>query len=166
MSKKLDANEVRRMFDYDPLTGVMTRKITASSNALAGSPVGYVTSDGYLAAYVMGRQYKVHRLAWLHFYGEWPNGQIDHINRQKQDNSIKNLRVASASQNQRNKAISKANKSGVKGVFWNKKDRRWVAICRSDVRGQYIGSFQDQQAAIDAVRRFREQQHGAFARHD
>src|SRR5574337_469220 len=92
------ADRVRELFAFDSSTGILTRRTKASSNAEAGAVAGHL-SKGYLLVNVDGIKQKVHRIAWLHHYGEWPPGMIDHINGNRSDNRIANLRVASAAIN-------------------------------------------------------------------
>lgn len=165
MQQALEALELRQLVAYDAETGLMTRRVATASNIKVGDPVGYADNQGYLCAYIKGRQYKVHRLAWLYVYGEWPKGQLDHINGDRTDNRICNLREATASQNQQNKATPKENKSGVKGVVQHKRSGRWYAFCRVNGTRSYLGSFTDIQDAEAAVIKFRSEHHGEFARH-
>jgi len=73
----------------------------------------------------MGKQHKAHRLIWLYVYGEMPK-EIDHINGDRQDNRLENLRSVTRSQNQFNKAMAQNNTSGYRGVSWHKKSQQWV----------------------------------------
>lgn len=79
------------------------------------------------------------RAAWLHFHGEWPAGDIDHINRNSSDDRIVNLRQATRQQNMANKTIHKNNKSGFKGVHLHKQTGKWRAAIRKDRTTIYLG---------------------------
>lgn len=94
---------------------------------------GYLTVGGYLA----------HRLAWYLYYLEWPSGQIDHINQDKKDNRICNLRVVSNKENHKNMPIQKNNKSGIVGVHYAKRKGKWVAYIKVDGKRIHIGSYAD-----------------------
>jgi len=85
-----------------------------------------------------GEAYYEHRLAWLYVYGEWPSERIDHINRRPGDNRIKNLRLATASQNSLN-AKPRENKTGYQGVVAN--GRKFVSNIRHRGVQHYIGTF-------------------------
>lgn len=88
---------------YDPDTGVFTRAISRGSYAV-GTIAGSLNKSGYWQIGVCGRTYTAQRLAWYYAHGEWPDDDIDHINRDKLDNRLINLRVVSRSENLRNRA--------------------------------------------------------------
>ena len=85
---------LQNKFDYNPETGILTYRDTQR-------PAGYTNGRGWLRVKIAGKHYKVHRIAWKMHYGEDPaNGlQMDHINRQRSDNRICNLRVVTAKEN-------------------------------------------------------------------
>jgi len=112
----LTAARIRYLVDYDPLTGVFTRK-TLAGGRTPGSIAGYQDRSGYWVMTVDGRPYFCHRLAWLHVYGEWPKSFIDHINSIKSDNRLENLRSATKSENGQNLIRpNRVNKLGILGV--------------------------------------------------
>ena len=97
----LDADQVRQVFHYDAETGVFTWRITLGKGR-AGRPAGNVNRDGYLDIGIYGRKYPAGRLAWLYVHGEWPKAQIDHMDGEKLNNRIANLRDVDARMNQEN----------------------------------------------------------------
>jgi len=121
---------LRRLFDYDPDAGSLKWRI-ARQGIRPGWEAGYLctgdgTRHGYRLVMVDGVFHMVHRVAWTHFYGEWPRGAIDHINGKRTDNRIQNLRVATLSENQHNRhRVAKNNKSGTTGVHWDRRKRKW-----------------------------------------
>jgi len=89
--------EAHRLFSYDPETGIVTRKIDAG-RAKAGDVVGCLGNHGYLMVKRQGKCYLLHRVIWLMTHGQWPN-VTDHINRNRLDNRIENLRSVKNSEN-------------------------------------------------------------------
>lgn len=146
MRYELTQARLKDRVNYDPETGVMTR-IRNSGTAKAGDIMGSVMSHDYLTAGVDGRQYLIHRLAWLYVYGEWPKN-IDHINHKRDDNRIANLRAVTRTENQRNQSLRKTNASGALGVHWCARRQKWVAQIKAGGRGIYLGRYHH---FIDAI---------------
>lgn len=136
--------EARRLFDYDPETGLLTRLVTCCNTAKAGMIVGSIGSDGYPTVTVNYYSYKVHRIIWLWWYGYFPDNQIDHINRVRNDNRICNLREVTQTHNRINTGLPSNNSSGVKGVNYNKVKGWWVATIYTKGNGaHYLGMHDD-----------------------
>jgi hypothetical protein len=163
---EVTAERVRAQLDYDPETGVFRRKVRSSArNANVGSVAGSTASiNGYVYISLDSRMRLAHRLAWLHFYGEEPPYCLDHINGDRSDNRIANLRSATWTQNARNSAKPRTNTSGFKGVCWCKKSHRWLAHIRINKRSKYLGSFETPEAAHAAYAKASEKYFGSFAR--
>lgn len=136
----LTVERVRSLFDYDPATGEFRRRVKMG-NQPAGCRPGTTMPNGYLTISVDGRHCLAHRLAWFYVHGEWPHPYIDHIDRDRQNNAIANLRIATQSQNNANMGLPKDNKSGVKGVWWEASRQRWTARIRKDGRIHHLGRF-------------------------
>ena len=131
--KLLTSEDVKELFNYNPSTGIFTRCRATCNAVTAGEVVGSKMSNGYLTASRFGKMYRLHRLAWIHYYGEWPDGDVDHINGIRSDNRLDNLRVLSRSYNNLNKSKANSqNKLGVLGVSVCKKSKRYVAEFKID----------------------------------
>ena len=145
----ITADELRSILHYDPLTGVFTRIRSAHPHHV-GAVVGTVALDGYVTVNIRRRHYKCHRLAWLYVYGTWPKHDIDHINRNRSDNRICNLRDVTRQQNMCNAGDYPTNTSGRKGVYWDKRDSRWRACIFNKGRYLSLGYFGTQAEAVAA----------------
>jgi len=149
----LTQDELRRLFVYDPETGVLTRRVNHANGLKAGTVAGTMQRGRarYFVTRINRRLYLVHRLAWLYMHGEWPKGFIDHINGNGLDNRLYNLRDVTNKQNlQASLKPPKSNTSGFKGVYWNKKQSKWVAGISIEGRRKYIGSFDSPEVAHEA----------------
>ncbi len=112
---------------------------------------GYVGGKGYVYVSVDGHKYLGHRLAWFMTYGVWPASGLDHINRIKTDNRLANLRLATPSENNQNKSEAMvSNTSGLLGVSWMSRARKWRAQIQVDGRVTYLGLYTSKNAAHDA----------------
>ena len=151
--------QLKSVIKYDLDTGTFTRARYKNKNS-----VGTVNKDGYLQIYVYARVYLAHRLAWLYAYGEWPKDQIDHINHDKLDNRIINLREATTQDNQKNKSLSERNKSGIHGVKWYADIKKWRVQIGVDKKQLYLGCFDDKFEAACA-RKSAERKYGYHDNH-
>lgn len=159
----LTQQRLKELLHYDPDTGVFTWK-PGRRGVPSGAVAGSKHSDGYIKIRVDGGDYFAHRLAWLFTAGEWPANQIDHINGQKSDNRINNLREASHSQNEHNKGVRKDSLTGVKGVQWHPASKRFKAIIKLHGKAQILGYFSTIEGAADAYRKAELELRGEFAR--
>lgn len=148
----IDLDELKRRISYDPETGIFKRNIDTSWHAKKGNVIHSPEKDGYLRVGVCGYRYRAHRLAWFYHYGEWPEGEIDHINGIRYDNRISNLRVVSRSDNRMNCAKSSKNTSGFIGVTWDKSKSKWQASIQVGGKQIHIGRFVDINDAAEARR--------------
>lgn len=154
---------VREFIDYDPKTGLCVWKprdrkwFNANSSYVSfnsrfiGTSCGHVSAkDGYTRIAMFGKKLLMHRVIWLWMTGEWPDGQIDHENGNRGDFRFANLRMVSNQQNCLNQGMRKRNKSGYKGVCFDKSRNKWLAnICINRVK-QYLGRFDTPEEAFAA----------------
>jgi hypothetical protein len=154
------------LLNYDPDTGVFTwrAKTSNSSRVRVGSVAGCVNALGYRVIHIGGRLQYAHRLAWLYMTGEWPSGEMDHINCARGDNRILNLRLATRSQNICNTRRHARNASGLKGVHWQPRSRRWRAQITVGGRQRHLGYFDNPIDAHEAYVAAAEKHFGQFAR--
>lgn len=155
--------ELRRLLHYDADTGVFTWKLDVNSRARAGQVAGNLEKSGYVRIRINKVVYSAHRLAWFYHYGTWPKDRIDHKDGNESNNSILNLRVASNSQNMRNASAPSSNKSGVRGVYWNKSLEKWHAQIQIHGKKFHIGYFDSISAAKEARALAAIKKHGDFA---
>lgn len=160
----ITAEELRRVLDYDQDTGIFRWLISAGSRAKIGQIAGCRRSDGYWYIGVQGRFYLAHRLIWLYVRGKWPVDDIDHINMDRGDNRIANLREATRSQNMANSKLRRDSACGLKGVSFHKQHNRWRAQVRKDGRVHHLGYFNTAEEARAAREAAAQKYHGEFAR--
>lgn len=107
----------------------------------SGKPAGRVDAYGYVSISFRGRKFKGHQVAFFIVHGAVPQC-IDHVNGDRSDNRISNLRSASLSDNCANRAMDRRNRSGAKGVSWHSKARKWQAHVRMHGVAHYLGLFE------------------------
>lgn len=140
MENELTQEMLKSRLDYNPETGIFTRKFSPSRNVAAGSIPGKIKRDGYKFITINGREYPSHRLAWMYVTGAWPLGCIDHINGNRTDNRIQNLRDVSTSENLQNQRVAhRDNKTGFLGV--SRKGVRFVAKICVNYKDVHLGTF-------------------------
>lgn len=145
---------------YDPETGVIAWIVPPASWIEPGSEAGTVhKASGYRHITIGQTKYRAHRIAWLLCHRDWPARQVDHINGDKLDNRIANLRLASCSQNQQNRATDKRNKSGFTGVSWDRGTQKWRAKICIDRRQVHLGVFDTPEQAAEAYAKAKAELH-------
>lgn len=150
------------MLSYDPETGVFTW-LKRKPKRMPGDVAGYVNSNGYVKIRVGGTKYSAHRLAWLHYYGVWPSQFIDHINWNRSDNRIANLRDVSHAVNaanhrpyvRTNGTVVVSGGMGTPGVRASKRGGRWEAFWQHQGKYHHFGTYDtaEEAAAIAFERR-------------
>lgn len=145
---ELSADRVRALLLYDRETGVFTWRVRRGGFANVGSLAGAVGGGGYLHISIDGRLWKSHRLAWLYARGEWPRGEIDHMNGVRTDNRIENLRDVPRELNMQNRRTApRHSASKLLGASWHKRDKRWCASIHVNGVRLHLGRFATQEEA-------------------
>lgn len=168
---------IKKLLDYDPSTGLFTwrerpredyrfeRSWKHFNRRFAGkAALKNTDTDGYRCGHILDTTFRAHRVAWAIHYGDWPDGQIDHINGDRTDNRIENLRCVSQSENKHNCKLYSNNKSGIPGVRFIDSQNRWLAKITVNREIIQLGSFVDFDAAEEA-RRLAEKQYGFHSNH-
>lgn len=127
-----------------------------------GTEAGFVTKYGYRYAAVDGKHVMVHRLIWLYHFGSLPEF-LDHIDGDRLNNRIENLRPATRAQNNQNARLRKDNKTGQKGVRWREDQQKWHATIKADKKQYHLGYFKDFEDAKNAYLIAAQHLHGKFA---
>jgi hypothetical protein len=162
MATELTQARLKELLHYNPDTGVFTW-LASPRGGWAGKTAGYA-SNGYRRLRINERQYLAHCLAWLYMTGSWPSKQIDHINADRSDNRISNLRLATRSQNGANARRRVDNTSGAKGVSWHRITGKWSASLAVNGRQYHLGLFDSTAEASAAYAAAAERHFGQFAR--
>lgn len=170
--------ELRQLLEYNSDTGALRwrkrgselfRGISAERvarlwNGRYAGQAAFTAKDGkgYFHGSVFSRNFRAHRIAWAIYHGEWPEGPIDHIDHDRTNNRIANLRSVSASGNCRNMSMDRRNSSGAVGVVWHR--GKWQAQIRILYRTLYLGRFDSFDDAV-AARKAAEVKHNFHPNH-
>lgn len=138
MTSKITHKRLKELLHYDPDTGVFTWAVPRKGTGGVGSVAGRSNpSNKYWEICIDYRRYLAHRLAWLYMTGEWPNEDIDHIDRNRTNNAFRNLREATRSQNLWN--------TGARGTQVN--GARWQAVISTRGVKSCLGTYDTEQEA-------------------
>ena len=157
----LTQTELSILFEYRE--GKLYRRVPRGRSA-ADTQVGRQRKDGYMQFEINGCKYLLHRVIFTLLHGFTP-AFIDHINGDKSDNRIENLRNVTRAQNNRNSKRRKTSKSGVKGVSWYARERKWVVRLYIDGSNRFFGAFETLEEAQKIAENTRERLHGPYACH-
>lgn len=154
---ELDAEHVRSILDYNPETGVFTWKV-GRRRVKAGEIAGYTRSDGYVVLSINQNKCFAHRLAWLLSYGVLPK-EIDHVNRNRADNRISNLRAVAHIENQWNMRPRNGSPSGYMGMCKRKGQNKWSAQISVKYKQKHLGLFNTPEEAAEAYQKAKKEMH-------
>lgn len=148
--RELTQERLKEILRYNPETGEFFWVSTNSKKRLVGKPAGHLCKTwGYHVIGVDYRIYRAHRLAWLYVYGVWPDEEIDHINRDRSDNRIENLRLADRNLNCHNRTT--------KGASFDSRRGKWYARITDKGVTKWLGEFGTEEEAQNAYFREKEQ---------
>lgn len=141
------AARMRELLHYEPATGVFTWKVARRHLVKVGDVAGSLTDRGYRSIGIDGKQYRAHRLAWLMVHGVWPEMELDHINGNRDDNRIANLRDVSTGQNARNRTRCRVGTSS--GLLGSSllPSGNWQARITAHGESAYLGVHSTKEAA-------------------
>jgi hypothetical protein len=159
----LTRDYVAGLMDYQRDTGTFIWRVTQGS-VKAGRRAGSRHSSGYVHVRINKRGYKAHQLVWLMETGTWPAFPLDHIDGDGGNNHHSNLRDCTMSQNKANSRSYKNNKSGIKGVCYNKKLNRWGASIQCGGKRHHLGLFHTKEEAAEVYMASAALFFGPFAR--
>ena len=173
---------IRQLLRYEPETGKLFWKergpewfksgsrcaadsARSWNRKFAGKEALYaIGSVGYPQGKVLNINCRAHRVAWAIHYGFWPTEHVDHVNGNRTDNRLVNLRQATRSENMCNRSAPSDNTSGLKGVYWNAREKKWHVQLSFEGKRKSVGYFKDKGKAAEAYAAAAAKYHGAFAR--
>lgn len=160
----ISREQVANLLDYNPDLGIFIWK----QGNYAKLPAGYFSKLGRRRIRILGKVFLGSRLAWLLYYGEWPEKTVDHIDGNRRNDRIVNLRLASESEQQWNKGINRNNTSGIKGVSFNKRRNEagllpWEVYITVYYKRIHVGFFNNLEDAVKARQKAAMIYHGDFS---
>lgn len=176
MKRDITPEVIRQLFTYNPTNGSLCwrdravdcfatpRAYSTWNKRFANKEAGGLSGFGYLYVTIYGHLMLKHRVVWAYVYGEWPENQIDHINGNRLDNSISNLRHVTHAENGRNAKKPSNNTSGTAGVSFHFKSQKWRSYIKSNQKVVHLGLFENKDDAI-AVRKLAEKNYGFHKNH-
>lgn len=166
MKDPISFEKVHELFDYDAATGELVRRCNVRGLGLnrKGDRPKHKGPNGYAAIGADVKKYLYHRLVWFWHHNEWPE-VIDHVDGDKENNRIENLRACTQSDNRCNSQLHAASESGFKGVSRHSPTGKWRARCGLHKVQHNLGVFDTREEAAAAVMVFREGLHGDYKNH-
>ncbi len=164
----ITAERVKEVFSYDPLTGIFTWRVPRPGRK-AGEVAGFSRANGYLKLQVDRRAYLAHRIAFLYMHGRWPVGQVDHIDGNRANNRIENLREVDQVANMQNR--HRAQKNSSTGFLGVRKDPRrfanpFMAQIMIDGKQKHLGNFPTAEKEHEAYLAAKAQLHAGYVQRE
>lgn len=162
---ELSVSGVDSILAYNPANGKFTWKPGTYGHYQKPDAVGSTDSNGYLSVEISGFSFMLHRLAWLVSTGDWPKGEIDHINGNRKDNRLCNLRDVCKGENQQNIGGARTtNTSGLIGAHWSKRKKKYCSEIRVSGARHFLGYFDTAEEASNAYLKAKAENHPFSAR--
>jgi hypothetical protein len=136
----ITVDKLKSFLSYDPSSGLFTW-LVSRGKAKKGSIAGHTEHTGYVSIGIEGKYYVAHRLAWLYVFGSFPDLDLDHIDGDKENNRIGNLRLATKHQNRQNLSEKGMGSNPRMGVNFDKDSKKWRARIMFDGKRHCLGSF-------------------------
>lgn len=138
-------SKLKNEINYDPITGLF--EWARLGKGRRKNKVGSLEPDGYVRLRINGVNYPAHRVAWYLTHGEWPDKEIDHIDGNRSNNAIINLRLATRSQNCQNRVANHNSTSKYKGVSWDSSRNKWIVSIYVDGHTKHLGRYTSEEKA-------------------
>jgi len=153
--------ELKQLLSYDPETGVFVWNSARRKGSVSGETVGYIHHSGYRYCEIKGKHYAVHRVVWLYIYGEIPDCSIDHIDGDRRNNRLKNLRLAknNHADNGQNRKLNCNSSTGFMGVSFQKSSKKYVARISKNKISYFLGEFSSPEEASLAYKKAKKELH-------
>jgi hypothetical protein len=146
----IDQQTVKRLFYYDAESGMLIWRNGNGRNVKPWQEAKASNGQGYYSVKIDGNSYRVHRLIWLYVYGNFPEKDIDHKNRIRNDNRLCNLRDVSRTDNCQNISLPNHNKSGHMGVSWIRSHNCCTVYVKVNKKNKWLGYYKNLNDAIEA----------------
>ena len=156
-------NQVLIQYFFDYKNGSLHWKVSPKIGVNIGDKAGFIETRGYRVIKFMGKKYKEHKLIFLYHHGYMPK-ILDHINNDRADNRIENLREVTRSQNNQNANMRKDNTSGVKGVSYEKRTKKWIAQLQYNKK-TIVKKYDTFEEAKSSIYNLRQLYHKEFSNH-
>jgi hypothetical protein len=156
--------KLHELFEYQD--GALIWKVRLAMRIRVGTVAGTIEENGYIRVTIDGKPYRMHQLVFLYHNGYLTKGkEIDHIDGNRTNNRIDNLREVTRQQNSLNRKYYE-NSSGIKGVSWSKERKKWVVQITINGMNRHLGRYNTLEEAKAVIENARNEYHGDFARHN